>query len=43
MGESVFLIKNGVGGLAVMDVKAFARRESMLKLKEKLLQSDIDI
>jgi len=26
-----------------MDVEAFARRESMLKLKEKLMQSEIDI
>lgn len=26
-----------------MDIEAFARRESMLKLKEKLMQSEIDI
>jgi PHD/YefM family antitoxin component YafN of YafNO toxin-antitoxin module len=42
-GEPVYLTKNGSGDLVVMDVKAFARRESMLKLKEKLMQSEIDI
>ncbi|MCK9221971.1 MAG: type II toxin-antitoxin system prevent-host-death family antitoxin [Limnochordia bacterium] len=42
-GEPVYLTKNGVGDLVVMDVEAFARLESMLKLKEKLLQSEIDI
>ncbi len=31
------------GDLVVMDIEAFARRESMLKLKEKLMQSEIDI
>ncbi len=35
-GEPVYLTKNGSGDLVVMDVEAFARRESMLKLKEKL-------
>ena len=42
-GEPVYLTKNGSGDLVVMDVEAFARRESMLKLKEKLMQSEIDI
>ena len=42
-GEPVYLTKNGSGDLVVMDVESFARRESLLKLKEKLLQSDIDI
>lgn len=42
-GEPVFLTKNGSGDLVVMDVETFARRESMLKLKEKLMQSEIDI
>ena len=42
-GEPVYLTKNGAGDLVVMDVESFARRESLLKLKEKLLQSDLDI
>lgn len=35
--------KNGESDLVVMDVESFARRESLLKLKEKLLQSELDI
>lgn len=42
-GEPVYLTKNGEGDLVVMDVESFAKRESLLKLKEKLLQSEIDI
>ena len=42
-GEPVYLTKNGKGDLVVMDVEAFSRRESMLKLREKLMQSEIDI
>lgn len=42
-GEPVFLTKNGEGDLVVMDVESFARRESLIKLKEKLMQSEIDI
>ncbi len=42
-GEPVYLTKNGSGDLVVMDVEAFERRENMLKLKEKLMQSEIDI
>lgn len=42
-GEPVYLTKNGAGDLVVMDVESFARRESILKLKEKLLQSELDI
>jgi PHD/YefM family antitoxin component YafN of YafNO toxin-antitoxin module len=41
--EPVFLTKNGEGDLVVMDIATFARRESLLKLKEKLLQSEADI
>lgn len=39
-GEPVYLTKNGSGDLVVMDVEAFARRESMLKLREMLLRSE---
>ncbi|MEA4848964.1 MAG: type II toxin-antitoxin system Phd/YefM family antitoxin [Clostridiaceae bacterium] len=42
-GEPVYLTKNGEGDLVVMDVKSFVRRESLIKLKEKLMQSELDI
>ncbi|MCW3491517.1 type II toxin-antitoxin system Phd/YefM family antitoxin [Dethiobacter alkaliphilus] len=42
-GEPVYLTKNGSGDLVVMDIEAFNRRENMLKLKETLLQSEVDI
>jgi 7-keto-8-aminopelargonate synthetase-like enzyme len=42
-GGSVCLTKNGIGDFVVMDIESFAWRESALKLKEKLLQSEIDI
>ena len=38
--EPVFLTKNGSGDLVVMDIETYSRRESMLKLKEILLQSE---
>ena len=41
--QPVYLTKNGEGDLVVMDLETFARRESMLKLRETLLQSDADI
>jgi len=41
-GEPVFLTKNGEGDLVVMDLATFARRESMLKLRETLLASEED-
>jgi prevent-host-death family protein len=36
-GEPVYLTKNGEGDLVVMDIKAFTRRESMLRLRENLI------
>lgn len=42
-GQPVYLTKNGEGDLVVMDLETFARRESMLRLREKLLQSEADI
>jgi PHD/YefM family antitoxin component YafN of YafNO toxin-antitoxin module len=39
-GEPVYLTKNGSGDLVVMDVAAFSRRESMLKLRESLLRAE---
>jgi len=41
--EPVFLTKNGEGDLVVMDLETYARRESMLRLREVLLQSEADI
>jgi len=38
----VFLTKNGEGDLVVMDLETFARRESMLKLREQLILSEED-
>lgn len=35
--EPVFLTKNGEGDLVVMDMDTFARRESMLRLREQLV------
>ncbi len=39
-GEPVYLTKNGEGDLVVMDIEAFARRESMLRLREKLIAAE---
>ena len=41
-GEPVYLTKNGSGDLVVMDIESFARRESMLRLRETLLRSEED-
>ena len=41
-GEPVFLTKNGEGDLVVMDLTTFARRESMLRLRETLIASEED-
>ena len=38
----VFLTKNGEGDLVVMDLETFARRESILKLREQLVSSEED-
>jgi len=39
-GEPVYLTKNGEGDLVVMDIEAFARRESMLRLRENLVTAE---
>jgi len=39
-GEPIFLTKNGKGDLVVMDIEAFARRESMLRLRESLITAE---
>lgn len=42
-GEPVYLTKNGRGDLVVMDIETFTQLDSLLKLKEKLMRSEIDI
>ena len=39
-GEPVYLTKNGEGDLMVMDIASYARRESMLHLRENLLVAE---
>jgi len=39
-GEPVYLTKNGEGDIVVMDIKAFSKRESMLKLREMLVEAE---
>jgi len=39
-GEPVYLTKNGEGDLVVMDIETFARRESMLRLRENLINAE---
>ena len=41
-GEPVYLTKNGEGDLVVMDITAFSRRESMLRLRETLVAVEED-
>ncbi len=38
--QPVYLTKNGEGDLVVMDIKAFSKRESMLKLREILIEAE---
>lgn len=40
--EPVFLTKNGEGGVVVMDIETYNRREKMLKLREELLAVEED-
>jgi len=39
-GEPVYLTKNGEGDLVVMDIETFSRRESMLRLRENLINAE---
>ncbi len=39
-GQPVYLTKNGEGDLVVMDIESFARRESMLRLRENLVAAE---
>ncbi|MDR0884075.1 MAG: type II toxin-antitoxin system Phd/YefM family antitoxin [Oscillospiraceae bacterium] len=42
-GQPVFLTKNGEGDLVVMSLAAYARREAMLDLREKLLDAEAQV
>ena len=35
--EPIYLIRNGEGDLAVMDIETFSRREKLFDLREQLL------
>lgn len=37
-GEPVFLTKNGIGDLVVMDIAVYDQREKQLELREKLIE-----
>jgi PHD/YefM family antitoxin component YafN of YafNO toxin-antitoxin module len=39
-GEPVYLTRNGTGDLVVMDIDAFTKRESMLRLREHLVAAE---
>ena len=41
-GEPVYLTKNGEGDLVVMDIAAFSRRESTLRLRENFIIAEED-
>ena len=41
-GEPIYLTKNGEGDLVVMSVEAFEKRQALLKLKERLLDIELE-
>jgi len=41
-GEPIYLTKNGEGDLVVMSVEAFERQQAILKLKERLLDIELE-
>ena len=41
-GEPIYLTKNGEGDLVVMSVEAFEKQQALLKLKEKLLDIELE-
>lgn len=38
--EPIYITKNGEGDLVLMSIKAFEKREQMLKFREKVLQAE---
>ena len=41
-GEPIYLTKNGEGDLVVMSVEAFEKQQAILKLKERLLDIELE-
>jgi prevent-host-death family protein len=41
-GEPIYLTKNGEGDLVVMSVEAYEKQLALLKLKEKLLDIELE-
>lgn len=41
-GEPIYLTKNGEGDLVVMSVEAFEKQQALLKLKERLLDIELE-
>lgn len=41
-GEPIYLTKNGEGDLVVMSIDAFEKKEALLKLKEMLLDIELE-
>ena len=41
-GEPIYLTKNGVGELVVMDIDSFERREQELKMQQMILEAYAD-
>ena len=41
-GEPIFLTKNGEGDLVVMSIEAYAKKEALLALKERLLDIELE-
>ena len=41
-GEPIYLTKNGEGDLVVMSIEAFEEQQALLKLKERLLDIELE-
>lgn len=41
-GEPIYLTKNGEGDLVVMSIEAFEKQQSILQLKERLLDIELE-
>ena len=41
-GEPIYLTKNGGGDLVVMSIEAFEKQQSILQLKERLLDIELE-
>ena len=41
-GDPIFLTRNGEGDLVVMSIEAYEKQQNLLKLKERLLDIEIE-